>query len=324
MQPRRTCLAFSAAWVLLALAAPAQAQHWPQRPVKIIVPFAAGGHSDGMARLIAERFAEAFGQQFVVENRPGAAGVLAAEFVARSPADGYTLFMGSPSQIAITPAMTKTPYDPVKDFAPISNIGAGPFVVAIHPGVPATTIGEFVPYVRKQPGRLTYVSSGVNGMVHLSTALFLNRAGLEMLPVSYKGGTAPVADVIAGHVSMYLAILSVALPHAGSGALRLLAVSSEQRVPQIPNIPTLAESGFPGFKLVTWNGLMAPAETPKEIINRLAVATAHAVKDSKFSERLASFGVSPVGNSSEEFAAEIVSDIALWADAVRIAGAREK
>jgi tripartite-type tricarboxylate transporter receptor subunit TctC len=324
MQTRRGCVAGLAGLATVVLTKPARSQDWPQRPVKIIVPFAAGGHSDGMTRIVAQRLGETFGQQFVVENRPGAAGVIAAEVVARAPADGHTLFMGSPSQIAITPAMTKTPYDPVNDFAPISNIGAGPFVLAVHSGIPANTVGEFVEYVRRQPRKLTFISSGVNGMVHLATTLFLNRAGLDMIPVSYKGGTAPVTDVIAGHVDIYFAVLSVGLPHATNGALKLLAVTGERRASQIPHIPTFIESGFPGFKILTWNGLMAPAGTPKEIIDRIAKEVSRAAKDPKFVERLSSYGVDPLGNSPEEFAAMIAADIALWAEAVKIAGVPEK
>src|SRR5262245_51238943 len=203
MHTRILCLGSFVALATMVATPAAQSGAWPERPVRIIVPFAAGGHSDGIARIVAERLSDRLGQ-VVVENRPGAAGVIAAETVARAPADGYTLFMGSPSQIAITPALTKTPYDPVKDFAPITNIGEGPFVLAIHPGMAVNSIGEFIERVRREPGKFTYVSSGVNGMVHLSTGLFLRRAGLNMTPVTYKGGTAPVADLIAGHVTAYL------------------------------------------------------------------------------------------------------------------------
>jgi tripartite-type tricarboxylate transporter receptor subunit TctC len=161
-------------------------------------------------------------------------------------------------------------------------------------------------------------------LVHLATTLFLNRAGLDMIPVSYKGGTAPVTDVIAGHVDIYFAVLSVGLPHATNGALKLLAVTGERRASQIPHIPTFIESGFPGFKILTWNGLMAPAGTPKEIIDRIAKEVSRAAKDPKFVERLSSYGVDPLGNSPEEFAAMIAADIALWAEAVKIAGVPEK
>jgi tripartite-type tricarboxylate transporter receptor subunit TctC len=318
-------LAILAAVVGFSFAQPAQSQGWPQRPVRIIVPYAAGGNTDIIARIIAQRLGEVFGQQFVVENRPSGSGAVGAEAAARSPADGYTLLVAALSQIAIVPAMMKTSYDPVKSFAPISNIGTNPFVLAVHPSIPANTVAEFVDYARRQPDKLAYVSTGPGTMVHLSTVLFLQRAGLEMIPVNYKGGgAAPLTDVLAGHVKVYFANSSVVVPHAASGALRLLAISSEKRAPQIPDVPTMVESGFPGFKALTWNGLFAPAGTPKEIVDRIAKEVARAVQDPKLAERLVSNGVDPLGNSPEEFAAMIAADIAFWGEAVKIAGLEEK
>ena len=240
----RTQKVFLASLVVVAAVVagePAWSQIWPQKPERIVVPFAPGGNTDGIARLIAQPLGETFGQLFVVENRPGAAGAIAAEAVARAPADGHTLLMGTPSQIAIIPAMTKTPYDPV-----------------------------------------------------------------------------------AGHVPIYFATLSEAVSQARGGAIRLLAVSSENRVPQIADVPTFAESGFPGFKVLTWNGLMAPAAVPKETIDRIAKEVSRAVKDAKFAERLAAFGIDPLGNTPVEFAAMIAADIAMWSEAIKIAGVQEK
>jgi tripartite-type tricarboxylate transporter receptor subunit TctC len=228
------------------------------------------------------------------------------------------------SVLAVLPAMTRTSYDPVKDFVPISNIGTNPNVLVTHPGFPAKSVAEFVDYVRAQPQKLSYVASSLGSLAHLSMALFLKRAGLEMIPVSYKGGAVPLTDVIAGHVSTYFPPISDVLPHRTSGALRLLAVSSEQRAPQIPDVPTLSESGFPGSKTQTWNGLLAPAGTPKEIIERIAREIARAVKEPTFVERLASLGVDPLGNSPAQFAAMIAADIPFWAEAVQIAGIQEK
>jgi tripartite-type tricarboxylate transporter receptor subunit TctC len=308
----------------LSAVQPAPSQSWPQRPVKIIVPFPPGGNTDGIARIMAQRLGEAFGQQFVVENRAGASGTVAAEAVARAPADGHMLLMGSPSQIAIAPAMTRTSYDPIRDFAPISVIGTNPLVLVVHPSIPARTVAEFITYVRAQPVKLTYASAGVGSIVHLSTAMFLHRAGLEMTAVTYKGGAPALADVIAGHVPVYFPNLSEALPHATSSALRLLAVSSETRVPQLPDLPTVGESGLPGFKSLTWNGLLAPAGTPKEIVDRIAKEVARAVAEPALAERIAGFGVKPLGNSPEQFSAMITADTAFWAEAVKIAGVEEK
>jgi tripartite-type tricarboxylate transporter receptor subunit TctC len=325
MRLQQWCLASLVALaVALGAVQSAPAQSWPARPVRIIVPFPPGGNTDGIARIIAQRLGETFGQQFVVENRAGASGTVAAETVARAPADGYTLFMGSPSQIAIAPAMTKVAYDPMKDFAPISIIGTNPLVLVVHPGMPVGSVAEFVKYVREQPVKLAYAAAGVGSIVHLSTAMFLHRAGLEMTPVTYKGGAPALADVIAGHVPVYFPNLSEALPYATSGALRLLAVSSETRVPQLPDLPTLSESGYPGFKALTWNGLMAPAGTPRDIIEQIAKDVSRAVAAPALADRIAGFGVTPVGSSPEQFAAIMTADTAFWAQAVRIAGVQEK
>ena len=323
----RTQKVFLASLVVVAAVVagePAWSQVWPQKPVRIVVPFAPGGNTDGIARLIAQPLGETFGQLFVVENRPGAAGAIAAEAVARAPTDGQTLLMGTPSQIAIIPAMTKTPYDPVKDLAPISVVGTNPYVLVVHAGLPVRTLAELAAYARRQPDKLAYAAPVFGGLSHLSMLLFLKRAGLEMTPVSYKGGAAPLADVVAGHVPIYFATLSEAVSQARGGAIRLLAVSSENRVPQIADVPTFAESGFPGFKVLTWNGLMAPAGVPKETTDRIAKEVARAVKDAKFAERLAAFGIDPLGNTPVEFAAMIAADIAMWSEAIKIAGVQEK
>jgi tripartite-type tricarboxylate transporter receptor subunit TctC len=301
----------------------AAAQHYPSHPVTIVVPFAAGGNTDNIARLVAQRFGEKLGQQFVVENRPGAAGAIAAESVARSTPDGYTLLMAAVPQIAIVPALHKTRYDPVKDFAPISAIGTNPFVLAVNKDLPVKTIAELIAYVGARPRTLSYGSGGVGSLNHLAMALFLKRAGLEMIHVSYKGNAPAISDLVAGHVPVLLSTLPDALPQAAAGAIRLIGVSSDRRAPQIPDVPTIAESGFPQFKTMTWNGLLAPAGTPREIIDMLARQSAEAIKDRNFGERLASYGVDPLGNSPEEFAAMIAADIALWGEAAKIAGLNE-
>jgi tripartite-type tricarboxylate transporter receptor subunit TctC len=323
----RTCNGLVAALVLLASLGsvdPARAQDWPQRPVRIIVPFGAGGNTDAIARVIAERLGEAFGQQFVIENRPGAAGVVATEAVARAAPDGYTLFMATPAQIAITPAVSKTHYDPVRDFAPISVIGTNPKVLVAHAGLQVQTLAQFVDYVRQRPNQVGFADNGTGSISHLSTVLFLKRAGLNMYAVNYKSATSVITDLLAGHVPVYFTNLSDVLSFRTNAALRLLAVSGQARAPQAPDVPTFIEAGYRGFKIVTWNGLMAPAGTPKDIVGRIAGEVANAVKDPKIAERLAANGVDPLGNRPEEFAAMIADDIRLWAEAVKIAGAQEK
>ena len=245
-----------AALTVALLTIGAQAQSWPQRPVRIIVPYAAGGNSDGMARIAAQRLTDALGQTFVVENRLGANGAIAADAVARAPADGYTLLWGVTPPITINPAMTKVGYDPIKDFAPISVVGVNAFVLLVNKSFPPKTVAEFVSYVRAQPSKLAYAEGSAGSLTHLTMVLFLKRAGLDMTNVSYRGNAPALTDVVAGHLPTMFSNISDAIPQASAGSIRLLAVSSEKRAPQLPDVPTIAEAGFPGFNVLTWNGLI--------------------------------------------------------------------
>ena len=309
---------------VVLVTAPARSQDYPARPIKIIVPLAAGGLADTLARIVSQRLAEASGHSVVVENRPGAAGAIGAEAAARAPADGYTLLMGSLPVVAIVPATLNARYDPVKDFAPVSLVSTSPSALAMHPSLPVKTLAEFVTYVRARPQAISYSSGGVATYGNLAMVMFLKRAGLEMVHVPYPSGAPAMAAVVGGQVPVHLASLPDALPQAAAGHVRLLAVTSEKRLAQIPDVPTIAESGFPGFKAATWNGLLAPAGTPRDIVERIAAEVAHSLKDPKISERFVSFGADPVSSSPEEFAAMIAADIPLWAEAVNAAGARVK
>jgi tripartite-type tricarboxylate transporter receptor subunit TctC len=302
------------------IGAEAQAQIWPQRPVRIIVPYAAGGNSDGMARIVAQRLTEAFGQTFVVENRLGANGAIAAEAVARSAGDGYTLLWGVTPPITINPALTHVNYDPIKDFAPISVVGTNAFVLLVNKDFPPRSVAEFVAHVRAQPTRLAYAEGSAGSLTHLTMALFLKRAGLDMTNVSYRGNATALTDVVAGHLPTMFSNISDAMPQAAAGSVRLLAVSSKARAPQLPDVATIAESGFPGYDVLTWNGLMAPAATPKEIVDKIAAEIARAVKDPQFVARLNQYGADPLGNTPEEFSAMIAAETALWADTVKSLG----
>jgi tripartite-type tricarboxylate transporter receptor subunit TctC len=324
MRARQVVLFAFTALLALGALGPAHSQTWPQRPVTLVVPFAAGGNTDGIGRSIAQWLSDRLGQQFVVENRAGAGGAIAAEMVAKAPADGYTLFVAALPQIAIVPAISHTRYDPVKDFAPISVVGTNPFVLAVNKDVPVKNIAEFIEYVRKAPQPLSYASAGIGSLNHLSMALFLKLAGIDMLHVPYKGNAPAMSDVVAGHVPAIFTNLSDALPQAAAGSIRLIGVSSETRAPQIPDVPTVAEQGFPTFKTRTWNALMAPAKTDPAIISRVAAEVAAAAKDPGFIDRLNHLGVDPLGNTPAEFAALIAADIPFWAEAVRIAGVKEQ
>jgi tripartite-type tricarboxylate transporter receptor subunit TctC len=218
--------------------------------------------------------------------------------------------------------MAKVPYDVQKDFAPIGVVGTNPFVLVVNKDVPAKSVAEFVAWVKSQQGRLSYAEGSAGSLTHLSMALFLKRAGLEMTNVSYRGNAPALTDVIAGHLPTMFSNLSDALPHTRGGAIRILAVSSEVRMPQLPNVPTVAELGYPGYKAVTWNGLMAPAATPRPIVDKIAAEIAKAAKDPAFVDRLAKLGADPSGVTPAQFAELVAADLKLWAEAVAIAGVK--
>ncbi len=297
----------------------AQSNTWPQRPIKIIVPFAAGGNTDSIARLTAERLTQSLGQSVIVENRAGGNGAIAADFVARSPSDGYTLLMAAMPVLAILPSIQKVNFDSARDFTAVSNVGSNPFVIAIHKSVPANNVREFVEYAKKNPGKLNYASGGSGSVSHLSPALFAKRAGITMTHVPYKGGGPAVADLLGGQVQMYFGNLSELASQVGGGQIKIIAVSSEKRSPALPDVPTLIESGFPGFKTITWNGLVAPTGTPKAIVDRIAAAVKAATEQPEFRQKLAAMGVDVIGDTPAQFAATIKSDMATWAEAAKAA-----
>jgi tripartite-type tricarboxylate transporter receptor subunit TctC len=308
------------ALIAFLTAVPGMAEQWPARPVKIVVPYAAGGGSDTVARILAERLSAAFGQQFYVENRTGANGTIAADYVAHSPADGYTLFMAVSSQIAIAPAVMEVHYDPIKHFTPITAVITNNLALVTSKAIPATNLTEFIEYARHQQRPLAYSSGGVGSVTNLGMEIFLNRAELKMTHVPYKGGNPALAAVIANQVCCMLAVLSDTLGQIRSGEIRLLAIAGHERASQAPDVPTFEEQGYRGFEIKSWNGLMAPAGAPHEIVEKLSLATAKALSDRKLAERLRSFGADPISTSPEQFAAMIKSDIDLWRGAAKIGG----
>ncbi len=325
MRTRREAIAAAAAFAAMGSVFSARAREgYPQNNIRLLVPFPAGGNTDGNARLIAQRLGERLGVSFIVDNQGGAGGAIAANIVARADPNGYTLFFAALPQFAILPAMEKVAYDPVKDFAPISAIGTNPFVLLVHPSVPVHTLKEFVDYVKQRPGKLAFASAGIGSLAHLSMVLLLRRAGLDMFHVPYKGDTPAMADLIGGQVPFYFGNLSVAAPQVKGGAIRALAISDDHRSDQLPDVPTVAESGYPGFRTITWNGLLAPAGTPKPIVDLLASEVGLAVKDPVFIDRLRVLGVDPLGSAPDEFAATIASDIKIWKDAVAAEGIAAK
>jgi len=302
-------------------AGPLHAQpSWPQKPLRVVVPFPPGGVTDSIARITADWLTQRLGQPVVAENRPGASGAIAADLVARADPDGYTLFSAATPQLAIVPHVQKIGYDPIKDFAPISIVGTNPFALGCNEKVPAQTLAQFVDYVKARPGQVNFASPGTGSVGHLTMALFLARANLKMEAVLYKGGGPAIADVIAGHVHCYFGNLNEIIPHAGTGRLKVYAVSGEKRAPQLPDVPTVAEQGYHGFRTLTWNGYVAPGGTPREIVERVAREIAAACRDAGFVGRLAKIGVDAVCSTPEEFSKAVREDLQTWREAVQAAG----
>jgi tripartite-type tricarboxylate transporter receptor subunit TctC len=318
---RRSLLVSSVALTASVAAPRAFAQAWPSKPVRVLVGFAAGGNIDNLARVTCARLSDIFGQQFVVENRVGAMGTIAAADVVRAVADGHTFFWAGTGTVSIFPAMGQPKYDTLHDLAPVSVIATSPQVLIVNAKLPINTLQEFVAYVKARPKQLAYAGGGGPGSVsNLLMALFLRRAGLEMNAVSYRGTAPALTDIIGGHVPAMFIPLPEALPQAQAGSIRMIALSDDRRAPQAKDVPTVAESGFPGFRGVSWNGMMAPAKTPKEIIDRVAAEFIKAAKDPAFIAQLDKHGAAPLGLTPEEFAQFLREDTALWAEAVKIAG----
>lgn len=305
---------------LLAVPLCVHAQAWPQKPVKVIVPFPPGGVTDSVARITSDWLSQRLGQPVVAENRPGASGAIAADLVARADPDGYTLFSASTPQLAIVPYVQKISYDPLRDFAPISIVGTNAFALGCNDRVPAATLKELVDYAKARPGQISYASPGSGSVGHLTMELFLARAGLKMEAVLYKGGGPAMADVVAGHVPCYFGNFNELIPHSGSGRVKILAVSGATRAAQLPNVPTVAEQGYPGFRTVTTNGFVAPAATPRAVVERVAREIGAGCKDAAFVGRLNKIGVDPVCSTPAEFSQSIREDLQIWKEAVTAAG----
>jgi tripartite-type tricarboxylate transporter receptor subunit TctC len=305
---------------LIALAAPyAAAQQYPSKPVRIIVPFAPGGGSDFTARLMAQKLTERYGQSFIVENRAGAGGNLGAELALKAPPDGYTLLLISASY-TVNPSVYKLSFDPIKDIAPVIQISGGPYVVAVHPSVPAKTLAEFVNYARAQPEKLAYGSSGNGSVMHVSTAYFLDSAKIKVLHVPYKGTGPALQDTLGGQVQLIFGAVPTTLPHVKAGKLRGLAVTTQKRIAAAPELPTIAESGYPEYEVTNWHGLVAPRGVPHEIIEQLNRDINSMLGSEDFKKVLANDGLEPAGGPSSRFAEVLARETARWAKVVQQAG----
>jgi tripartite-type tricarboxylate transporter receptor subunit TctC len=311
-------------WLLvLGVTGPAIAQEYPSKPVKIVVPFPAGGSVDAVARILAQKLSAKLGKQFVVENRPGAGGNIGSDFVAKAPRDGYTLLLAGVSSHAINPSLyPQLSYDPVKDFTPICLVYSLPNVLVVNPSVPARSVQELVTLAKAKPGNLTFASSGNGTTLHLSGELFKRMAGIDMVHVPYKGNAPAVTDLLGGQVNLMFDNVNNSLPHIKAGKLRALAVTGAARSKVLPDIPTLAESGFRGFNILSWGGIFGPANVPKTVVDRLNTEINSALRDKQVHDLLVSDGIEVQGDTPAEFQAFLQSEIARWSKLVKDSGAR--
>jgi len=300
----------------------AHAQPYPSKPIRMIVGFPPGGGTDVVARIITPKLAEGLGQPVVIENRPGATGTVAAEFVARSPNDGYTIMMGHVSVNAIAPSLfPQLPYDVIKDFAPVTLTASVPHFIVVHPSLPVTSLKELIAYARAQPGKLSFPSAGNGSTPHLAGEMFKSMAGVDLVHVPYKGTGQSMADLLAGQHLVGFDTMPASAPYVRSGKLRPLAVTSAKRLAEFPGVPTAGEAGVPGYQLATWYGVFAPAGTPHGIVNRLHSEIAKAMQAPETREKLVAIGVDEtVTRSPEEFAAIVRADTVRYAKVIKDAG----
>ena len=307
---------------LLAFAGAALAQGFPNRPIKLIVPLAAAGTGDTLARAVGEAMAKELGQPVVIENKPGAGGLVGTEMVASAPPDGYTLLAVSPSHV-INPALhAKKTYDPLRDFEPITVMANTHQVIVAHPSTPASSIKELVDYAKKNPGKLTYGSAGTGSATHLNMELFKSMAGVDILHVPYKGSTQARQDVLSGQVNLAMDGLLPVQPLIKDGRLKALAITSSRRAQSNPDLPTIAEAGVPGYVSDTWYGILAPAKTPKDVIAKLHAAAVKALKSPEVADRLTKLGAEPVGNTPDDFLKMLASEQKTWTRVVKDSGAK--
>ena len=313
---RRAALA---ALVTLALPLAAHAQAWPARgPIRFVIPYPPGGASDVTARTLGAKLSEILGQAVVIENRPGANGIIALEQVAKAPPDGYTLLMANLGPNAINPVVySKLPYDAIRDFAPILLTSIVPQILVVNPALPIRTLGELIAYAKANPGKLNFASAGNGASNHLSGELFNAMAGVKMEHVPYKGDTPAMTDVMAGTVAVMFTTAIAATPHVRTGKLRAIAVTSRKRIPSLADVPTVAEGGVPGFEAVSWGGVMATAGTPPDVVARLNAEFNRILKMPDVAAKLESLGAEIVGGTPDEFATYLKAEIAKWGKVAR-------
>ena len=320
MRDIRTLLACAVALSFATDAALAQTAKYPARPVRLVVPFAAGGTNDILGRIVAEKLAEKFGQPFVADNRAGANTVVGSEIVARATADGHTLLIVSAS-IAVNPSLLRAlPYDTLRDFAPIGMVAGGPYLMVIHPAVPAKTVVEFIAWVKSQQGKVNYASTGTGSPPHLAAELLKITAGIDMQHIPYKGGGAALPDLIAGRVSMFFGSIATLRPHVDSGRLRAIGMTTAQRSAAMPDVPTFIESGLVTYEVNGWYGLLTTGKTPRAIVERLSATLRQILNDPETRAQFVKNGLDPAPGSADEFARLLSAEIVKWASVVKAAG----
>jgi tripartite-type tricarboxylate transporter receptor subunit TctC len=308
--------------VLLAIAAPvSQAQPYPSKPVRIIVPFAPGGGSDFIARFMAQRLTAGLGTQVIVENKPGAGGVIGIEQGIRSPADGYTLVLIA-SSYTVNPSVYKLNFDPVADITPIVQMSQGPLLVVVHPSVPVKTAKDLIAMAKAKPGELNFATPGQGSVIHMATEYFDNMAKIKMNHVPYKGTGPALTDTVAGQTQVLFSSTATALPHVKSGRLKAIGVTTAKRIPALPDVPTVMESGLPGYEVVLWHGLIGPKGLPKDVVARISAEVNKALKLKETAEQLQSDGVSPAGGTPEQFGTQIRKEIEVWRKVAADAGVK--
>ena len=316
----RTCCAATA--LAVAYPATACAQAYPVKPIRLVSPYTAAGVNDIIARIVAQKMSEALGQQWVVENRPGAGGNVGTDYVAKAAPDGYTLLNGGMGSLTVNPYTGKVPYDTLRDFAPVILMARAPNVVTAHPALPVKSVRELITLAKARPGQLNYASGGVGSTPHLSGALFASMAGIDIVHIPYKGGAPATVDLLAGQVELSFLGIPSSLPFIREGRLRGLAVTGMLRSPELPGIPTVHEAGLPGYDVSPWFGVLAPAGIPRDIIAKLNGEIARVVRAPEVLRQFNAQGVEPTSSAPEEFAAIIKADFAKWGKVVREAGIR--
>jgi tripartite-type tricarboxylate transporter receptor subunit TctC len=317
-----TSVAVCAVSVLAGFAQTATAQAYPVKPIRVIVPYAAGGATDLTARLVGQKMQAVFKQTVIVENRPGAGGVIGADAVAKAAPDGYTVLVGVPAEMAILRHMQKLPYDVPRDFAPVSLAAITPLILVVHPSLPVRTVKELVAFVRARPGQINYASAGTGGVQHLAAELLKITTKIDMTHVPYKGAAPVMPDLIGGHIPLFFSGMPPAMPHVKAGKLRALAVTTTKRSPAAPEVPTMVESGIPGFDISNWFAYFVPAGTPADIISRLNGEVNKALRFQDVKDKLASVGAETVGTTPEELGKFVQAETEKFAKLIKASGAK--